>query len=73
MLCTYLKILTLYIHIISLHSLIGFNCFGEVTRYGYIIIDYLHISFHGNFVEPEDFAGKGIRLDGASQMATITL
>ena len=45
-----------FIPIISLHSLIGSNCFGEVTSYDYIIIDYLHISFHGNFVD--DVRGK---------------
>ena len=33
-----------------------------------VIIDYLHISFHGNFVEPEDVPRDTI---GKSQMSSL--
>jgi hypothetical protein len=53
--------------IIYLHWLLLFE---EVTSYDYIIIDYLHISFHGIFVELEDVDWKRDK-NGNPQIASL--
>ena len=40
----------------------------KYLKYDYIaIIDYLHFSFHGNFVEPEDVGWKRQKRDTIGQ------